>query len=240
MKKITIKKKQHISIHSYHTRKGRNFIMKNLWLGWVCILTFLGNACKQEYLSSYGDESPSIIDFAFIDSFSGKDLFFGDYGIFNKSIDKNFVGMDSWEIIDTLEKVGFPNATLFVDSLTFNGKKSTDYNDIIEELFKEYGHQLNNTMNVVLHISSIFIDSSNCYADRISFRVTGYPSTWDNEEYVLRVEYNNNLLGTLKARFRILSTRERKKYPSYSRCIERNFYSHPSNCYLMMKSFVRM
>ena len=42
MKKITIKKKQHISIHSYHTRKGRKFIMKNLWLGWVCILTFFG------------------------------------------------------------------------------------------------------------------------------------------------------------------------------------------------------
>ena len=175
--------------------------MKNLWLGWVCILNFLGNGCKQEYLSS-GGGMPILkaINFTFVDSLSGKDLFLGDY------------------------------ATLSVDSLTFNGKKSGDY-DYIKDLYDKYGYYLNYNM-VVMYSNGFlpFLDSLGTNFERISFSIRGYPSTWDNEEYVLRVEYNNNLLGTLKARFRILSTRERKKYPSYSRCIERNFYSHPSEC----------
>ena len=175
--------------------------MKNLWLGWVCILNFLGNGCKQEYLSS-GGGMPILkaINFTFVDSLSGKDLFLGDY------------------------------ATLSVDSLTFNGKKSGDY-DYIKDLYDKYGYYLNYNM-VVMYSNGFlpFLDSLGTNFERISFSIRGYPSTWDNEEYVLRVEYNNNLLGTLKVRFRLLSDREKKKNPSYSRCIERNFYSHPSEC----------
>ena len=80
MKKNTIKKKQHISIHSYHTRKERKFIMKNLWLGWVCILAFLGNACKQECPPEDGFvvdiTHAMIIAFTFVDSVSGKKYIF--------------------------------------------------------------------------------------------------------------------------------------------------------------------
>ena len=219
MKKITVKKKQHISIHSYHTRKERNFIMKNLWLGWVCILTFLGNACKQECPPEDGfviDIIHSmIIEFTFVDSVSGKDIFFGDPVTYDREISKNFRNLNLVDIIDTLKEVGFTNvfkdATLSLDSLMFNdslimGRKSRDI----------YFQRRDSIPYVTLFHSPV-VSPSGANVDRIFFTV-GIESThaWNNNEYEIRVENGNRFLGILKFRVRNLSDSERKKDPVYS------------------------